>query len=305
MPNIDAENNDDPPDPEFRYQLNDVFDEDSYDFDLENFPEYFDENGWPLFGDYDPYALNHPITGLSWTKNPRVPTPNEERGDYEQWFLVATEYDQLQMRLLLALSNGPKGTIFSDPLTNDSVYTRTSKNAFRGNLSYLHKHVTPHLEALIHDRQASVELSILWGEFCRITAQLPEAIERTQHRHSRSRKNEKSAQLKWYLHWRRRFVDEMGWSAREANRVFCQIVFDIVEGRVQPPNGFDAAWFEKACGTYEDESSNPPKTKFGRGLPDSLKRVKHDKRRPELLQSKPSDNPLIPPIKFEAYRSDS
>lgn len=50
--------------PDYCYRLLGAFDLDSYDDDLAEYRKYFDESGWPLVGDYDRYALRHPITGL-------------------------------------------------------------------------------------------------------------------------------------------------------------------------------------------------------------------------------------------------
>jgi len=83
---------DDAVNPKIRYDSIGCFDEEAYESDLEQFPDYFDRNGWPLFDDYDPYSLKHPITGESWHLSPRVPKMHESGSNYECWFLVATTF---------------------------------------------------------------------------------------------------------------------------------------------------------------------------------------------------------------------
>ncbi|WJS84223.1 hypothetical protein [Paracoccus sp. TOH] len=53
-------------DPAARYALTGQFDLEHYDRDREDFPSEFDANGWPLFGQFNPYALKHPITARPW-----------------------------------------------------------------------------------------------------------------------------------------------------------------------------------------------------------------------------------------------
>ena|SRR5665213_690693 len=79
-------------DPAARYAALGEFDFNSYEEDLERFPEFFDSNGWPKFGNFDPYALEHPITKQPWCESPRVPAANETDTEYGAWYRLAEEF---------------------------------------------------------------------------------------------------------------------------------------------------------------------------------------------------------------------
>jgi len=163
------------PNPAFRFELHGVFDSGSYDQDLEDFPEDFDENGWPLFGEFDPFALNHPITGDPWHKAPRVPAQDESESDYAAWYHLAMEFDNAQSILISNVSRRPKVEAETTTETN-SVYKVSSKVSASGNLGFLKEHVTPFLERKFSIREHSLEFSLLWGEYCRICEKIGVAV---------------------------------------------------------------------------------------------------------------------------------
>ena len=139
----------DPEDPEQLSKFLGRFNEASYYDDLEYFPDHFDENGWPLFGVYDPYSLKHPITGVSWHVAPRVPTDDETDPDYEDWFELAQIYSSSRLvDHIRAKPDVPK----EDPNTSNISYNATSKKAANGNLAYLRTHVLPDLKELFEQR---------------------------------------------------------------------------------------------------------------------------------------------------------
>src|ERR1035438_10309873 len=82
-----------PIDPADVYRITGQFDPGSHDDDIQNFPRSFDANGWPLFGEYDRYALHHPISGRPWYEAPRIPARDEEGCDYECWYRLAEEFN--------------------------------------------------------------------------------------------------------------------------------------------------------------------------------------------------------------------
>lgn len=232
--------------PEFLYELHGSFDQDSYDADIQHFPDYFDENGWPLFGDYDPYTLKHPITGLSWYYEPRVPTNDGTDTDYEDWFELAQILSSSRLvEHIRAKPDVPK----ENPNTSNMSYGASSKKAADGNLAYLRAHVLPDLKELFEGRTSSPRFLVLWGEYCRLCENIGVAVTAMKHRQAgreigRSSQT-KDAQVKWYLHWRRRHVDELGKPLNIANVEFKNLVEDIVEGKVKCPDGFDITWFRK------------------------------------------------------------
>ena len=160
-------------DPEFLYNLRGGFDEATFEDDLEQFPDYFDENGWPLFGEYDPYALTHPITGVAWYKAPRVPEDDETDPDYDGWFDLAQTFAGARLvEHIRAKPDVPK----ENPNTSNILYGANSKKAADGNLAYMRAFVLPELEELLEHRECSPHFTRLWGEYCRLCENIGIAV---------------------------------------------------------------------------------------------------------------------------------
>ena len=68
---------------------------DQLDQDREDFPGQFDANAWPKFGKFDPYARTHPLTGRPWYEAPREPSSDEPWSDYETWYSLALEFNDV------------------------------------------------------------------------------------------------------------------------------------------------------------------------------------------------------------------
>ena len=290
--------NDSRADPEFRYQLHGCFDEDSYENDLETFPSFFDDHGWPLFGDYDPYSREHPITGNPWYENPRIPTEDETDKDYESWFELAVEFESSRLRLaelFKEMSKSPE----DDAGTRDALYSLKSPFAFSGNANFLRVHVIPELKQAFHDRETSIQFAYLWGEFREIALSLravaPAATQRMQGRKA-PQQEPRLAQRKWYLHWLRHY-HKHGLSTRRANKEFIDTAFGIFSGAIAPPEGFDVDWFADAL-------RKEPKGKeiAVRELAPFLKKAQKENIARKLLDQDPSEEPSIPPIRREEYK---
>ena len=101
-------------DPASRYKLFGRYDPDSYNDDVRDFPDFFDENGWPLFGEADPYAERHPITGRPWYEAPRIPTSSETDVDYERWFQFAEQLNSADAKVVSAM-RGLRGMHLAEP----------------------------------------------------------------------------------------------------------------------------------------------------------------------------------------------
>lgn len=281
-------------DPEFLYNLREGFDEASFEDDLEHFPEYFDENGWPLFGDYDPYALTHPITGLSWHKIPRVPRDNETDPDYDGWYWLLMTYDAAKMRFVKNQKRKPKA---SKKTSVKRQYSNASGVVLsvRENLEYLRRDVYPYLDKLFEGRSNSPEFLLLWGEFCQIAENIGVSVQR------RGKDDKLTGQIKWYLHWRRYCNDVLEVSTIAANKTFVMAAWRIVDSNAPCPPGFDKDWFILALG--QTTEGRGKKNKPARQLPDSLKRAYIDRKKADqLLASNPETDPKIPPIDPDFYK---
>ncbi|MEP3630558.1 MAG: hypothetical protein ABJN04_11190 [Hyphomicrobiales bacterium] len=284
------------PPPEIRYELLNKFDLDSYDQDLGSFPESFDGNGWPLYGEYDPYTLTHPITGVSWHLSPRVPSTDETDQFYERWFELAETYNTAIANLIdFRLTNQSRSL---ENTTESNLRFRTgAESSVYGGINYLQQNVLQQLNQLLAIRSNSPELTLLWGELLIVYERLLPSLTEEPRRRGRkkgSKTNSKDAQLKWYLHWRRYAEDELGLSVRVLNQRFVDYCFGIHEGRVCLPNGFKKIWFEDALGreSYEDGKIASPI----RALPDILKRSKKCALKGKLLNSAADDDPRIPSL---------
>lgn len=268
--------------PEQRYRMDGVFDADSYNDDLSSYPDYFDENGWPLFGDYDPYTLKHPITGVSWLDAPRIPQEADAGTEYERWFQIAEEFNSGFFEVLLRmreLSNKLGARYVSGP------------PVVRETLVLIRSELLPRLKELIEHRENSIELTLLWGKFRQLAEKLSVSVDAAGVRHARAisgSSKSKDAQMKFYLHWRRFYEEEKGWSARRANGAFVALVRGIIRGERTAPPGFSIEWWKNAYGEGD------------RGIPDSFRRIPSD-RANRLLTSAPEEKPQIPPLDDAAY----
>jgi hypothetical protein len=289
-------------DPRQRYEIYGDFDEASFNDDVEEYPDLFDSNGWPLFGTYDRYALVHPITGLSWHLAPREPCLVEADPDYGFWYALATAFDEGQWRLAREVRRGKAEARFRDPGTENALYKMTSRHAVLGNTNYLRARVVPRLNELISNRVASPELAVLWGEFRDVTESMAEVVAREVRNYKSGAiggADNREGQLKFYLHWRKYYCD-MGLSVNRANEKFTKLVSQIVSDELQIPEGFDKLWFHDTRKQLEGTTREEPKT--GRGLANSLLRALQDPRTPALLASAPDEEPRIPPLELTAYR---
>lgn len=285
-------------DPDFLSNLLGGFNEATYEDDLENFPDYFDENGWPLFGVYDPYTLKHPITGVSWHISPRVPTNNETDPDYEDWFELAQRFSNSRLvEHIRAKPNVPK----ENPNTSNILYGANSKNAADGNLAYLRTHVLSELTELFEQKTSSSRFALLWGEYCGILESIGVAVIAMNRRQSgreigRSSQS-KDAQVKWYLHWRRRHVDELGKSLRTANFEFKGLVDQIVNEKVTCPDGFSVEWFRKTQSKYSKKSGSSEW-----GLARAFSTSNLHPLKSEFLKQSPTDEPKIPSVELNGFQ---
>ena len=114
--------------------------------------------------------------------------------------------------------------------------------------------------------------------------------------------NNRHAQRKWYLHWRRYHQEELGWTVNRCNRDFIEVCWQISYGNQSPPDGFSKEWFNKALGEVEDEDGDKVK-KPVRTLSNSLKRSGYGTpKADDLLLSLPDEDPTIPPFSSESYK---
>ena len=107
--------------------------------------------------------------------------------------------------------------------------------------------------------------------------------------------NNRLAQLKWYLHWRRWQVEEQKDSVIRFHRDFLDVTFGICKDKVEPPLGFEKEWFSKALGVDKENKV------IAKVLPENFKRSKKNKDTPRLLASKGHEEPKIPPIGRQNY----
>lgn len=285
-----------PADPEFLYNLRDGFDDATFEDDLNLFPDYFDENGWPLFGEYDPYALKHPITGLVWYKSPRVLRDDETDPDYGYWFELAELFSSSRLiEHIRAKPDVPKEI----PNTSNMLYEANSIKAADGNLAYLRTHVLPELREMFEHRSSSPRFALVWGEYSRILKSIAVAVpamkRRKVGRDTIQGRQIKDAQVKWYLHWRRRHVDELGKAMNIANVEIKDLVEKIVEGKTKRPDGFDIEWFRKTQLNFEKATRKRPAFSEW-GLARALKNSNRHPLKSKLLKQSLTDEPRIPSV---------
>lgn len=229
-------------DPDFLYNLRGGFDDTTYEDELEHFPEHFDENGWPLFGEYDLYALKHPITGLVWHKAPRVPRDDETDPDYEDWFHLAQQYQSTLNKIYIGRRATPIYPV-DNPQTKNNLYKTGAKYAVAGNLAYLKEHILPILETDFIRRSSSPEFALNWGEFVLIGENLETSFQITKRREQgriggKKNKVDRSPQLKWYLHWHHYNVDNLGQTKKKADENFVTLAWRLYNGEIPLPSGF-------------------------------------------------------------------
>jgi hypothetical protein len=295
-------------DPQERYRLTGQFDQNAFEEDLTDFPEYFDANGWPLFGDYDTYALEHPISGLSWIDQPRIPARAEKDPTYEFWYYLAEELNTalavMQEGRILPRNHSPAKT-----RRVEAVYKvgTSRKSMVAENVTYLHRWVLPRLTSLLRDRRAGPELTLLWGEFRAITESLGIAIDREKQWQAQAEegaKSQKNAQLKFYLHFIRHHSEQGGLTTRAANKELVKLVLGITEGTHQAPPGFeDKDWWRAFLYTPQTDAAGEV-TKSARTSPlaEAFIRARSNPQRAALLASPPEEAPEIPPLDLDAYR---
>lgn len=286
-------------DPEARYRLFGQFDRDSFDEDLRNYRRFFDGNGWPLFGEYDPYALLHPITGLPWYLSPREPNESEADSSYADWYALATDFESIRVRIGFLVRSRPPP--LPDETASDGKdaprYLPTAKRAVEGNLRYLKRRIVPELEAMFADQQSGPLFALLWGEFCGIAEGLFESVPVAMQRHQNreiGRAKHKDAQLKWYLHWLRR-AKGSGVSSRQATKQLLTLILSIVDERIQTPAGFEKSWFSAMLYKPRTQASGAVmrNARTG-GFSERFVRSRGDPKRLELLKSLPDELPAIP-----------
>lgn len=278
--------------PEARYSMHGTFEVISED-DFGKFPASFDKFGWPLFGDCNRYSLFHPITGRPWYEAPREPKNNEEDPKYSDWFQLALEY--VDARAYFQVQESSKKLTRPKDIDQDSLRFAEGSDAFFANTAYLAKHVHPRLRELFARRECTPEFAQLWGQYKEVTGALVLSAKRAFHTEKSAeggRNDDRAAQLKYYLHWRR-YADTLGLKKRLARSEFVQYVYNIVADAIEPPPGFAKEWFERAATRIPGSDG---KLKFVPDLPDTLKRSGTDKRRKPLLASNPTNDPRIPPV---------
>jgi len=111
----------------------------------------------------------------------------------------------------------------------------------------------------------------------------------------------KPAQVKWYLHWRRRQVEELGKTVIVANVDFKNLVEKIVIKEVECPDGFDIDWFRKTQLNFEKATAN--REAFSEwGFARALQNSNCHPLKTELLMQSPNDEPRIPPVDLDDFK---
>ena len=286
-----------PIEPDVRFELGGGFDSESYEQDRELFPDLFDENGWPLFGHYDPYASFHPITGRPWYVSPRVPHRHESGTEYEAAYGLALEFETLWWQIFGQFTKISGTVRYLEPETEAGVmpvYAPNAAFAVKGNIIYVRNELIPQLEFLFLHRQWGARFSTLWGEFRGIVEGFGFALRAGANKQARSpggAKHDRSAQLKFYLHFRRYHLAQ-GWTVPRVNRTFIGLARDVAKGKLAAPVGFDSAFFDKAA------PINHGRCNLSRALKHAMK----DPRYQKLLDSPPDQAPRIPPLLPAQFR---
>lgn len=231
-------------DPANRFRLIGQFDEFAYEEDLADFPECFDENGWPVFGEYDPYTLRHPITQETWHTNPRIPTKEENESDdtYVDWFHLADDFLNIQTNLL----SRDQELFLTKPKRQTDVkfiYRSHVKQALDANRDYLQNDLIPPLAVLFSERSSSPSFIRLWGDFCRMAGEMDLVFDRKEKRHGQWQAQAKHEQLQWYAHYYLRERKNHK-NAIETEKAICRLINAILDGKISEPIGFGVDWFE-------------------------------------------------------------
>ncbi len=282
--------------PSSRYELHRVFDAEAFEEDLARFPDDFDENGWPLFGECDRYALNHPITGQIWYENPRVPDEKETDLDYEWWYLIAVDFDFTKTKIIQGLHKTPLSSK-ENPNEANRFYGVQSKYALQGNLAYFRTYILPVVKEHLAERKLSAYFLHAWGEYNLVAERLGISAAKEKRRQEGRKKGGKASpvlgQLKFFIHWRQ-YADTCGLSSIKANRIFYRYCSDIAKKKLEPPNGFDAEWFSRALANSKTAKTN---------LADVLVRFKRHPRHEVLANQAPKQHPICPEIEPLIARS--
>lgn len=158
-------------DPVTRYDFTGYYDAENYDRDREKFPFGFDENGWLLFGSYDPYCLYHPITGHPWYEAPRISTQNEPDQRYFSWFRIAEQFANIENKILELCKSTPRRGAdvpeekLSDHLYRTGTYVKGKEAGTWGNLDYISGNRDT-LTSILESRELCMEPCEAWGEYC-------------------------------------------------------------------------------------------------------------------------------------------
>ena len=294
MPELDREN------PEWRYSLHGDFDEHSYDQDLEDFPEYFDDNGWPLFGDYDRYVLVHPFTGLSWHVAPRELQEGDTK-KYEYWHALAQEFDHTKGKMVEIIKNSPASTKQIKKLEYIPM-GGNFKGALGHNVSYIRTQLIPALNKKFSKRKSDLEFSLLWGEFNAVAGTLGLSLSKEKQVRNASlsaQKRNKDAPLKWYFHMEKKFVKD-GLTTNRFNAFLKNEIYTILTRHSEKLAERDLNVLKKL---FRNEKGNK-EIKIERVLADFLvRRHKDADRKRRLLASKPSEVPKIPSLDKTFYKN--
>lgn len=110
------------------------------------------------------------------------------------------------------------------------------------------------------------------------------------------------AQVKWYLHWRVFYQQELRKTVQAANKDFLNIAFGVWMGKYEPPSGFDKKWFGAALRQKKESKNKTGDMKPVKELPNRIKRATSKPSFDELLKSAPEEYPPIPPIGINKYK---
>ena len=175
------------------------------------------------------------------------------------------------------------------------------------------RELQPSLQELFSRNGTSPEFLQKWGAFSNCVGALmavsdakPENIQAYRRSLYGSEAQAGRAQVKWYLHWRKYYQQELGKSIQAANKDFLSIAFGVWTGKYETPNGFDKFWFAAALRQKKDskikEGDDKPVKVPVKELANRLKRTKSKSNFNELLKSAPEEYPPIPPIGVKKYK---
>ena len=285
-------------DPETRFKALGRFTSETYEHDLLNFPEFFDYQGWPLFGFYDPYDIYHPIDDdgqkAPWYWHPREPNVAivETDPDYETWYKIACEFST-------------KGSSYThedikkiSPVQALNLEGGASINSLAYIIKELQEDILPKIEPLILHRRHTIEFTDLWGRLQRRSMQLGHLMSKEKlysiQREAGKQEENKDPQLKWYLYFRRENKDTLG-TINKVNREFVRIVLGIMEDRIATPTSFSKDWFSEIL------SYNKKQRTYFEQLSDVFRRQTRTDRARVLMASLPSEEPAIPSFSAEDF----